>query len=184
MPVWIKDESGLPVGPYRVLITRNVLKPEEIKYFLSNAPLSAPVGTLLLVAFSRWRIERMFQDSKDELGMDHFEVRRYLSIQRHLILTCVSHLFLAEFRLDQGGKKKGAHHRPGEDGHEGPGPGVGSWGAMLPQACGDHRGAIAFNARAQRRRPPGAPQANHPPVIRDRCETQRLTHVSMAKKVA
>ena len=27
-------------------------------------------------AFDRWRIERMFEDSKGELGLDHFEVRR------------------------------------------------------------------------------------------------------------
>jgi len=104
LPVWIKDENGLPVGPYPLLITRNVLKPEEVKFFLSNAPESVSVETLLLVAFSRWRIERMFEDSKDELGMDHFEVRRYVSIQRHLILTCVSHLFLAEFREQHRGK--------------------------------------------------------------------------------
>ena len=25
IPVWIEDENGLPVGPYRLLITRNVL---------------------------------------------------------------------------------------------------------------------------------------------------------------
>jgi SRSO17 transposase len=59
------------------------------------------------VAFSRWRIERLFEDSKTELGMDHFEVRNYLSIQRHLILTCVSHLFLAEFWLAHRDKKNG-----------------------------------------------------------------------------
>ncbi|MBU0640070.1 MAG: hypothetical protein KKB50_14490 [Planctomycetes bacterium] len=52
---------------------------------------------LLLVAFSRWRIERMFADSKSQLGLDHFEVRRYCSLCRHLLLTCVSYLFLAEF---------------------------------------------------------------------------------------
>jgi len=48
------------------------------------------------IAFSRWRIERMFEDTKDELGLDHLEVRRKVAIQRRLILTCVSHLFLAQ----------------------------------------------------------------------------------------
>ena len=184
IPVWIKDENGLPVGPYRLLITRNVLKPDEVKFFLTNALASVAVETLLLVAFSRWRIERIFEDSKDELGMDHFEVRRYLSIQRHLILTCVSHLFLAEFREDHGGKKTGRDHRPGADGHQSLGSLVGSRGTVLPQACGNHRRAMAINAGTQRRRPPGPSQANHPAITRDRCETQRLTHVSMAKKVA
>jgi SRSO17 transposase len=58
---------------------------------------ASPVQTLLLVAFSRWTIERMFQDSKMELGLDHFEARQYQAISRHLLLSCVSHLFLAEF---------------------------------------------------------------------------------------
>jgi len=188
IPVWIKDENGLPAGPYRLIITRNVLKPDEVKFFLSNAPASAPVETLLLVAFSRWRIERIFEDSKDELGMDHFEVRRYLSIQRHLILTCVSHLFLAEFRLDHGGKKGRHHHRPSTDGDQGPGslvvarrPGQ---RALLAAPGRNHRRAIAINAATQRRRPPGPSQANHSTITRDWRQTQGLTHVSMAKKVA
>lgn len=184
IPVWIKDENGLPVGPYRLLITRNVLKPEEVKFFLSNAPAWVPVETLLLVAFSRWRIERLFEDSKDELGMDHFEVRRYLSIQRHLILTCVSHLFLAEFRLDHGGKKGRRNDRPGADGHEGVGSLVGSGWAVLTEASGNDRRAMDLNAGAQYRRPPGPPQANHPAITGDWRQTERPTHLSVAQKVA
>lgn len=36
----------------------------------------------------------MFEDGKGELGMDHFEVRKFRSIRRHLILSCVSYLFM------------------------------------------------------------------------------------------
>ena len=56
------------------------------------------------MAFTRWKIERMFEDGKGELGLDHFEVRKYLSIQRHLILSCVSYLFLASSTRNIGGK--------------------------------------------------------------------------------
>ena len=35
------------------------------------------------------------EDEKDELGLSHFEVRKYDSIMRHLSVTQVSHLFLA-----------------------------------------------------------------------------------------
>jgi SRSO17 transposase len=125
VPFWIKDENGLPSRPHHLLIAQSIPKRDELKFFLSNAPPSVPVETLLLVAFSRWRIERMFEDSKDELGLDHFEVRKYGSIQRHLLLTCVSHLFLAEFRLERGGKKRGAEHRPAPHGDQGPGAAVG-----------------------------------------------------------
>jgi SRSO17 transposase len=184
IPVWMKDEQGLPVGPYRLLITRHVLKPEEVKFFLSNAPEGVPVETLLLVAFSRWRIERLFEDSKDELGMDHFEVRRYLSIQRHLILTGVSHLFLAEFRLDHGGEKGGRDDRPGADGHQGVGSPVGSGWPVLLGASGNDRRAMDVNAGAQRHRSSSPPQANHPAIARDGRQIERPSHLSVAKKVA
>ena len=103
--VWLADEDGLPTPAHHLVVARNVLDPSEVKYFLSNAPEETTVEMLLLIAFSRWRVERMFQDSKGELGMDHFEVRRYISIKRHLIVSCVSHLFLAEFWLANRGKK-------------------------------------------------------------------------------
>ena len=97
MDLLVLDEHGLPDGPHLLLIARRVLKPSEVKFFLNNAPLDTPVEALLLAAFSRWRIERLFEDTKTELGLDHFEIRRYGAITRHLLLTGVSCLFLAEF---------------------------------------------------------------------------------------
>lgn len=91
----------------RLLVARNVLD-DERKFFLSAAPDSVPVETLLRVAFSRWRIERCFEDSKGEVGFDHFEVRGYRSIRRHFTLSMVSHLFLAEQVERLRGKKSGA----------------------------------------------------------------------------
>jgi len=120
VPLWIKAEDGRSIGPYHLLIARNPLAPEEIKFFLSNAPPDVAIETLLLVAFNRWRIERMFEDSKGELGLDHFEVRRYGSLQRHLLLTCISHLFLAEFRAEQQKKT----NRNGRSARFGPPPGI------------------------------------------------------------
>jgi len=76
-----------------LIVARNVLD-GEVKYFLSNAPAEEPVEVLLHVAFSRWHIERVFEDGKGEIGLDHFEVRRYRSIMRHLVLSMVSFLFL------------------------------------------------------------------------------------------
>ena len=79
----------------RLIVARNVLD-GEVKYFFSNAPKDAPLTELLRVAFSRWKIERLFEDGKSEIGMDHFEVRRYGAIQRHLALSMVSLLFLVK----------------------------------------------------------------------------------------
>jgi SRSO17 transposase len=71
---------------------------KSLKYFVSKAPEETKVETLLLVGFSRWRVERCFQDQKQEVGLDQWEGRRYLGLKRHLILSCVSYLFLAMVR--------------------------------------------------------------------------------------
>lgn len=89
---------GLPSCPLWLIVARNVLT-REIKYFVSNAPAGTPLEELLRVAFSRWHIERCFQDEKSFLGMDHFECRRYVAIRRHLVITAISHLFLSQKRL-------------------------------------------------------------------------------------
>ena len=110
--VYIPDEAGLPAGPYHLLIWRDVLKPDEIKYFISNAPPQTAVHTLLRVAFSRWRIERCFEDQKGEVGLDHYEGRRYLGLKRHLAISAVSYLFLAQTRQALKGEKPGANGLP------------------------------------------------------------------------
>ena len=156
---WIKDENGLPTGPYHLFIARSVLNPDEVKYFLSNGPMDTSLEVLLLVAFSRWRIERMFEDSKTELGMDHFEVRKYISIQRHLALTCVSHLFLAEFCLAHRNKKNsGPHALPNPHRHAFAGADlVSRWPLLAKEGRVDCR-AIDDNAGAQRQGPPQPPE--------------------------
>jgi SRSO17 transposase len=111
--ITVKDENGLPGPVYHLLVARNAANPQEVKYFIAGAPPETPVETLLKVAFSRWRIERCYEDQKGEIGMDHFEVRRYQGLKRHLILSCVSYLFLSLVRESQRGEKSGTDHLPG-----------------------------------------------------------------------
>ena len=76
---------------------------------------------MLLVAFSRWRVERCFEDEKGELGLDHYEGRRYLGLKRHMIIRTVSHLFLAKVHQDLRGEKPGVDRVSSTDGDVGPG---------------------------------------------------------------
>ena len=96
-------------GPTRTLIVaRNVLNPKEVKYFLSNMAAGSEGITLewlLWAAFSRWPIERCFEVGKRELGMDHFEVRSWQAIHRHLYISQSSQLFCARVRHEFGEKK-------------------------------------------------------------------------------
>ena len=88
-------EEDIPGQEQWLIVARNVLT-HETKYFLSDAPADTPLGTLLYVAFSRWHIERIFREAKNETGLDHYEGRCYIGLRRHLVLTSLSVLFLAE----------------------------------------------------------------------------------------
>ncbi len=103
---WRKDEGGLPTRRHCLIVARNVLT-DEVKYFLSNRvpgeinPVtgrSVTLRFLLRVAFGRWSIESCFREGKEELGMDHYEVRGWRCVHRHFFVTQLSHLFCARMR--------------------------------------------------------------------------------------
>lgn len=120
--ITIKDDEGLPGIELHLVVARNVLDNDEVKFFVSNAPPETEVSTMLLVAFSRWRVERCFRDQKQEVGLDQWEGRRWLGLQRHLILTCVSYLFLARVREQLRGKKSRVDGMPSPHRHRLLGP--------------------------------------------------------------
>jgi SRSO17 transposase len=93
-PFWLKRGDRV-VGPYWLIAARDRLDPQTMKYFLSNASAGVPLEALAHVGFSRWPVERCLEDEKSELGLSHFEVRKYNGVLRHLRITQVSHLFLA-----------------------------------------------------------------------------------------
>jgi SRSO17 transposase len=113
--IHVKDDDGLPIGPLHLVVARNPLE-GEVKYFVSNAPAKAQVTTLLLVAFSRWKVERCFEDGKGEVGLDHYEGRTWVGLIRHLVLSSVSYLFLAEVHQELRGKKSGLERVSGPRG--------------------------------------------------------------------
>jgi SRSO17 transposase len=110
--ITMKNDDGLPGQRLHLIVARNVLDHDEIKFFVSNAPADTSVQTLLLVAFSRWRVERCFEDQKGEVGLDKWEGRKYIGLKRHLILTSISYLFLARVREKMRGEKSGTNGLP------------------------------------------------------------------------
>jgi SRSO17 transposase len=99
---WRKGENGLPGRRHCLIAARNVLTGKE-KYFVANAvpgEKGITLRWLLRVAFGRWPVERCFRVAKDELGMDHYQVRGWRCIHRHFFLTQVSYLFCARVRQE------------------------------------------------------------------------------------
>lgn len=111
-PFYPQGPDGLPLGRWHLVVARSVLDPTQLKFFTSNAPPKTGTGTLLLVGFSRWRVERCFEDGKGEIGLDHYEGRRYPGLKRHLILSAISFLFLAQTKQQLREKKSRAHGVP------------------------------------------------------------------------
>jgi SRSO17 transposase len=73
--------------------------PGKVKYSISNAPEGTPIEKFFELSGCRWVIEQCFEESKMELGMDHFEGRSWIGWHRHMHLVRVAHLFLQIIRL-------------------------------------------------------------------------------------
>ena len=109
---WMKRGEEV-VGPYWLVVARDRREADTIKYFLSNASPGVPMEVILHVGFARWPVERCLEDEKSELGLSHFEVRKFPAVLRHLRITQVSHLFLARQTRRLRGEKPGGDHLPG-----------------------------------------------------------------------
>src|SRR5690606_4572303 len=100
LKVWRKTDDQLPSRQQTLIVARNVRTGEQ-KFFLSNQVIGRGGVTLrwlLRVALSRWTIEACFRVAKDELGMDHFQVRGWRSIHRHYYVTALSSLLCSRIR--------------------------------------------------------------------------------------
>jgi SRSO17 transposase len=144
------DADGLPGEPLHLVVARDVLNPEEVKFFVSNATGETSVRELLLVAFTRWPVERCFEDQKSEIGLDQYEGRRYQGLKRHLILSCVSYLFLSRMRQEFGGEKPGPDGVPGAYGGRGVDPVLVAGTAPADEVAATHRGGDPAGPASQR----------------------------------
>jgi len=76
--------------------------PEPTKYFLSTLPADISRKELVDAVKSRWRIERDYQELKQEFGLDNFEGRNWRGFHHHATLCIAAYAFLVGERL--------AHH--------------------------------------------------------------------------
>jgi SRSO17 transposase len=71
---------------------------EPTKYWLSTLPRSIAFRDLVDAAKMRWRIERDYQDLKQEVGLGHFEGRGWLGFHHHATLCIATYGFLISER--------------------------------------------------------------------------------------
>jgi SRSO17 transposase len=64
------------------------------KYYLLHLPATTPLVDLVALARRRWPIEQQYRELKEDLGLDHFEGRRYIGWMHHVVLAAVAFTFL------------------------------------------------------------------------------------------
>jgi SRSO17 transposase len=103
-----------PEGMGRWLLVRRTLQdPADLAYFRAYGPAATPPEELVRIAGRRWSIEEGFAQAKGEVGLDHYEVRRWTAWYRHVTLCLLVQAYLAVVRLQAQERRGCAGQRGG-----------------------------------------------------------------------
>jgi SRSO17 transposase len=119
---------------------------EPLKYWLSTLSEDTSLERMVYEAKMRWRIERDYQDLKQDLGLSHYEGRGWRGFHHHASLSIAAYGFLLAQRLQHpdsvGGKKNSAERQmPALPTHYKP---RGSPPGAAPRPILDHEFANAY----------------------------------------
>ena len=93
-------QRSTPRAPEWCLIEWPADETEPTKYFLSTLPATISRRALVAAAKLRWRIERDYQDLKQELGLGQYEGRGWRGFHHHATLCIAAYGFLLSERGD------------------------------------------------------------------------------------
>ena len=96
--------KGLPEKTVWLLIRRTLGSEPQYSYFISNAPVSVRLPTLVWLSGLRWSVEQCFEETKTELGMDQYEVRKFPGWHHHILTCMLGHYFLWHLKIRLGKK--------------------------------------------------------------------------------
>ena len=101
----VYDWTRVPIRPLRepgwdywLLVRRSLADPTDRAYYVCFCPAGTPLAQLVRVASTRWAIEESFESAKGEVGLDHYEVRRWPGWYRHITLALLAHAYLTVTR--------------------------------------------------------------------------------------
>jgi len=100
----VLSRQGLPQKTVWLLIRRTLDKEPQYSFFISNAPLSTRLDKFIWLSGLRWSIEQCFEETKTELGMDQYEVRKFTGWHHHILTSMLAHYFLWHMKVRLGKK--------------------------------------------------------------------------------
>lgn len=100
----VLSHKGLPEKTVWLLVRRTMSKEPKYSYFISNAPVSVRLPTLVWLSGLRWSVEQCFEETKTELGMDQYEVRKFPGWHHHILTCMLGHYFLWHLKIRLGKK--------------------------------------------------------------------------------
>ncbi|WP_322769776.1 IS701 family transposase, partial [Frankia sp. Cr1] len=89
------DAAGPAGRPRQVLVRRSRGEKKELAFYLTHSSRPVPLAALVTVAGRRWNVEECFQSGKNEVALDHYQVRLYRAWYRHITLSMFAHAWLA-----------------------------------------------------------------------------------------
>jgi len=101
--------DGLPERAVWLVLKRSLGAEPTYWYDISNAPLSARLPLFVWLSGVRWAIEQCFEEAKTELGMDHYEIRKYPGWHHHMLTCMLAHFFLWHLKIRLGKKSPSAY---------------------------------------------------------------------------
>ena len=91
---WPESDEG-----HWLLVRRSITDPEDLAYYACFGAAEVTLAELVRVAGTRWIIEDVFKEAKQEVGLDEYQVRRWTGWYRHITLALLVHAFLAVTRF-------------------------------------------------------------------------------------
>jgi SRSO17 transposase len=106
-----KDEQ--PAQTVWLIIKRTCGEQPVSSYYISNAPVSTPLSLFVWLSGVRWAIEQCFEETKTELGMAHYELRKFAGWHHHMLTCMLAHFFLWHVKIRLGEKSPSAYRVAG-----------------------------------------------------------------------
>ncbi len=100
----VLSKDGQPDRTVWLIVRRSLGEGATYSYFISNAGRSVRLKTFVWLSGVRWAIEQCFEEAKSDLGMDHYEVRKFPGWRHHMLTCMLAHFFLWHMRIRLGEK--------------------------------------------------------------------------------